>query len=65
MEVWKRNVVSGKTCNASFEGWGVICEVGDNHFHNLGREPRRSKFFLGECEPLVVSASLSLALERY
>ena len=40
VEVWKYNVVPAETrSGASFEGWDVICKVGDDHLHNLGRKP--------------------------
>jgi len=40
MEVWSRDVVPGETGrDANFERRSVVCEVGDNHFHNLGRKP--------------------------
>jgi len=40
VEVWGRGVVPGETgCGASFESPNVICEVGDDHFHDLRREP--------------------------
>lgn len=40
MEVWKCDVVPGETSGgASFEGWDVICEVGDDHLQDLVREP--------------------------
>lgn len=40
VEVRNRDVVPGETGpGASFEGLGVVCEVGDDYPYNLGREP--------------------------
>jgi len=42
VEVRNRDVVPGETGrSASFESRDVVCEVGDDHFHDLRREPTR------------------------
>lgn len=43
VEVRECDVVPGETSRGTgFEGWEVERKVGDDHVHNLGREPARS-----------------------